>query len=308
MQVNVQFLQQLQPECSFKNEVNDIRSERLMPEVLQTIHSSLAGAQNHIKITSIRHKNLKIDAPSYKHLRPHDQSDQQHARRDKDMQKTWLSLTKYFKDAVQTYQQTTLELLQTPNKMKIPHQGRNKKINDNQSKAVWNHRTVTVDGARETSGQKTGITVCFNCKDLTLCRECRKPKRLRLRFHKEKLMMCKQVESKVFHFKLSKLIGLEDSDEGMDEQELDSTLQFTWQDSGGLTCGIQGSTDAPLEQENKRILKAIKESNASLTQELKVCKTNRDESSRALREATSSRNSSLIALQTKQTELEKYTA
>ncbi|GJR82863.1 hypothetical protein Tco_0153648 [Tanacetum coccineum] len=39
-----------------------------------------------------------------------------------------------------------------------------------------------------------------------------------------------------------------------------------------------------------------------------VAKTNLDESSRALGEATSSRDSSLIALQTKQTELEKYTA
>ncbi|GJZ41172.1 hypothetical protein Tco_0588058, partial [Tanacetum coccineum] len=41
---------------------------------------------------------------------------------------------------------------------------------------------------------------------------------------------------------------------------------------------------------------------------MKECKTNLDESSRALGEATSSRDSSLIALQTKQTELEKYTA
>ncbi|GJT86198.1 retrovirus-related pol polyprotein from transposon TNT 1-94 [Tanacetum coccineum] len=52
----------------------------------------------------------------------------------------------------------------------------------------------------------------------------------------------------------------------------------------------------------------LKKANASLTQELKECKTNLDESSRALGEATSSRDSSLIALQTKQTELEKYTA
>ncbi|GJY19285.1 integrase, catalytic region, zinc finger, CCHC-type containing protein [Tanacetum coccineum] len=58
-------------------------------------------------------------------------------------------------------------------------------------------------------------------------------------------------------------------------------------------------------QENKTILKQLKKANASLTQELKECKTNLDESSRALGEATSSRDSSLIALQTKQTELEK---
>ncbi|GJY15856.1 hypothetical protein Tco_0386278 [Tanacetum coccineum] len=41
---------------------------------------------------------------------------------------------------------------------------------------------------------------------------------------------------------------------------------------------------------------------------MKECKTNLDQSSRALGEATTSRDSSLIALQTKQTELEKYTA
>ncbi|GKB14630.1 hypothetical protein Tco_0848553 [Tanacetum coccineum] len=58
----------------------------------------------------------------------------------------------------------------------------------------------------------------------------------------------------------------------------------------------------------KMILKQLKK-HASLTQETEgVPKTNLDESSRALGEATSSRDSCLIALQTKQTELEKYTA
>ncbi|GJR65834.1 hypothetical protein Tco_0011899 [Tanacetum coccineum] len=61
-------------------------------------------------------------------------------------------------------------------------------------------------------------------------------------------------------------------------------------------------------EENKTVLKQLKKANASLTQELKECKTNLDESSRALGEATSSQDSCLIALQTKQTELEKYTA
>ncbi|GJX64750.1 hypothetical protein Tco_0299093 [Tanacetum coccineum] len=57
-------------------------------------------------------------------------------------------------------------------------------------------------------------------------------------------------------------------------------------------------------EENKTILKQLKKANASLTQELKECKTNLDETSRALGAATSSRDSTLIALQTKQTELE----
>ncbi|GJU27887.1 hypothetical protein Tco_1166508 [Tanacetum coccineum] len=61
-------------------------------------------------------------------------------------------------------------------------------------------------------------------------------------------------------------------------------------------------------EENKMILKQLKKANASLTQELEKCKTNLDETSRALGEATSCRDSYLIALQNKQTKFEKYKA
>ncbi|GJT02656.1 retrovirus-related pol polyprotein from transposon TNT 1-94 [Tanacetum coccineum] len=56
------------------------------------------------------------------------------------------------------------------------------------------------------------------------------------------------------------------------------------------------------------ILKQLKKANASLTQELKECRTNLDETGRALGEATSCRDSCLIALQNKQNEFEKYKA
>ncbi|GKF78438.1 hypothetical protein Tco_0234006, partial [Tanacetum coccineum] len=88
-----------------------------------------------------------------------------------------------------------------------------------------------------------------------------------------------------------------------------------------------GSTEQPLEQvdqnatecvdecaalanltldteENKMVLKQLKNANASLTQEIEDCKTNLDETNRALGEATSCRDSCLIALQNKQNELE----
>ncbi|GJZ79823.1 retrovirus-related pol polyprotein from transposon TNT 1-94 [Tanacetum coccineum] len=61
-------------------------------------------------------------------------------------------------------------------------------------------------------------------------------------------------------------------------------------------------------EENKTILKQLKKANTSLTQELEECKTNLDETSRALGEATSCRDSCLIALQNKQNEFEKYKA
>ncbi|GKG48744.1 hypothetical protein Tco_0512891, partial [Tanacetum coccineum] len=49
-------------------------------------------------------------------------------------------------------------------------------------------------------------------------------------------------------------------------------------------------------EKNKMILKKLKKANASLTQELKECRTNLDETSRALGEATSCQDSCLIAL------------
>ncbi|GJR45601.1 hypothetical protein Tco_1313704, partial [Tanacetum coccineum] len=61
-------------------------------------------------------------------------------------------------------------------------------------------------------------------------------------------------------------------------------------------------------KENKTILKQLKKANASLTQELKECRTNLDGTGRALGDATSCWDSCLISLQNKQNELEKYIA
>ncbi|GJS59366.1 retrovirus-related pol polyprotein from transposon TNT 1-94 [Tanacetum coccineum] len=128
----------------------------------------------------------------------------------------------------------------------------------------------------------------------------------------------------------AKVAGLvEDTDEEIDEQELEAhysymaKIQEVSHAEGSSSTVDQNATESVDErvalanlianltldtEENKTVLKQLKKANASLTQELKECKTNLDESSRALGEATSSRDSSLIALQTKQTELEKYTA
>ncbi|GKA46509.1 hypothetical protein Tco_0739392 [Tanacetum coccineum] len=60
--------------------------------------------------------------------------------------------------------------------------------------------------------------------------------------------------------------------------------------------------------ENKKIQKQLKKANASLTQELKECKSTLAETSRTLAESNSIRDSCLIALQNKQTEFERYKA
>ncbi|GJR64582.1 hypothetical protein Tco_0010647 [Tanacetum coccineum] len=58
--------------------------------------------------------------------------------------------------------------------------------------------------------------------------------------------------------------------------------------------------------ENKKIQKQLKKANASLARELKECKSILEETSRTLGESNSTRDSYLIALQSKQTKLETY--
>ncbi|GKA86789.1 retrovirus-related pol polyprotein from transposon TNT 1-94 [Tanacetum coccineum] len=60
--------------------------------------------------------------------------------------------------------------------------------------------------------------------------------------------------------------------------------------------------------ENKKIQKQLKKVNASLTKELTECKSILAETSRTLRESNSIRDSCLVTLQNKQTELEEYIA
>ncbi|GKA48298.1 hypothetical protein Tco_0741256, partial [Tanacetum coccineum] len=79
-----------------------------------------------------------------------------------------------------------------------------------------------------------------------------------------------------------------------------------WTDQNAVECDGERVVLANLitnltldTEENKKILKQLKKANASLTQELKECKTN-------LEESNTTRDSCLIALQSKQTELETY--
>nr|GFB05436.1 hypothetical protein [Tanacetum cinerariifolium] len=60
--------------------------------------------------------------------------------------------------------------------------------------------------------------------------------------------------------------------------------------------------------ENKKIRKKLKKANASLTQELTKCKSILAKTSRTLGESNSIQDSYLVALQSKQTEFEKYKA
>ncbi|GJS16597.1 hypothetical protein Tco_0411069 [Tanacetum coccineum] len=357
MQVNVQFLQQLQPEWSrfvtvvkqskeidtisyhtlfdilkqYQNEVNDIRAERIAKSAnpLALLAAAQPYSDNYYQApkpqrtnttssstrpsASTRHKGKEIAKPVTPQSESvsEEDSDPEQAQRDKDMQKNLALLAKYFKKLYKP----------TNNNLRTSSNSRNK------------------------------------TEDTTP----RKPKRVKdYTYHKEKMMMCKQAEHGV-PLQAEQADWLADTDEEIDEQELEAHYSFMAKIQEVLP-EESSSTDQPLEhiqnhdennkddsnvtpdssnicnndnqvdqnaaecvdecaalanlianltldtEENKTILKQLKKANASLTQELKKCRTNLDETCRALGEATSCQDSCLIALQNKQNEFEKYKA
>nr|GEU51420.1 hypothetical protein [Tanacetum cinerariifolium] len=118
-----------------------------------------------------------------------------------------------------------------------PEWSRNKNVdttprykNDNQSGQFGNQRTVNVAGARENVGspvvQQSGIQ-CFNCKEFRhFAKECRKPKRVKdSAYHKEKMLLCKQVEQGV-SLQAEQYDWLAETDEEIDEQDLESHYSY----------------------------------------------------------------------------------
>ncbi|GJV81988.1 retrovirus-related pol polyprotein from transposon TNT 1-94 [Tanacetum coccineum] len=330
MKVNVQFLQQLQPEWS-----------------------RIAKNANPLALIA-----KPITPPS--DSASEEDNDPEQAQKDKKMQKNLALIAKYFKKIYKP----------TNNNLKTSSNTRNKNVdttsrykNDNQSGQFGNQRTMTVAGARDTIGgqvvQQSRIQ-CFNCKEFGhFTKECRKLKRVKdSTYHKEKMLLCKQAKKGV-QLQADQSDWLADTDEEIDEQELEAhysymakihevptadsstdsePLEHVQYDTGynvfaneiqhseqsesiSNTCVVETECDdervalanlisnLKLDvDENKNIQKQLKKANVSLTQELTECKSILSETSRTLGESNSIRDSCLVALQNKQTELEKYMA
>nr|GEZ02249.1 hypothetical protein [Tanacetum cinerariifolium] len=184
MQVNVQFLQQLQPEWSrLARNANPLAlvatTQANQDPYYQTSKSHRSHApppklsiptRSH---TTTRYKRKEIVKPitlpsetTFK-----EDNDPEQAQRDKDMQKNLALIAKYFKKIYKP----------TNNNLRTSSNSRNKNLdttprykNDNHSGQFGNQRTVNVARARENVGssvvQQSGIQ-CFNCKEFDMDEE-----------------------------------------------------------------------------------------------------------------------------------------
>ncbi|GJS47135.1 hypothetical protein Tco_0597256 [Tanacetum coccineum] len=194
MQVNVQFLQQLQPEWSrfvtlvkqsekidiisyhrlfdilkqFQKKVNDIRAERIAKSAnpLALLAAAQPYSDNYYQAIKAPPPPQNLKDPNAHHLLQDIKTViPEQAQRIRTCQIIWHSLAKEFQEALHTYQQQPSNFFtHQETRLRYPNQVYN---NENQSRQFGNQRTMTVAGNRETVGsqvvQQTGIQ-CFNCK------------------------------------------------------------------------------------------------------------------------------------------------
>nr|GEZ57690.1 hypothetical protein [Tanacetum cinerariifolium] len=254
MQVNVQFLQQLQPEWSrLARNVNPLElvatAQANQDPYYQTSksHKPYAPSSKPSILTrshtTTRYKGKEIAKPitPLSETASEEDNDPEQAQRDKDMQKNLALIAKYFK-----------KIYKPTNNLRTSSNSRNKNVdttlqykNDNQSGQFGNQRTVNVAGDRENVRspvvQQSGIQ-CFNCKEFGhFAKECRKPERVKESvyqkekikpkrvkesvYQKEKMLLCKQAEQGV-QLQAEQYDWLADTDEEIDEQELKAHYNY----------------------------------------------------------------------------------
>ncbi|GJT38139.1 retrovirus-related pol polyprotein from transposon TNT 1-94 [Tanacetum coccineum] len=233
MQVNVQFLQQLQPEWS--RFVTIVKQQHKLDEVsyhkLFDILKQYQKEVNELRAERMA-KNANPLALIAKPITPpsesasEEDSDPEQAQRDKDMQKNLALIAK------------------TNKKIYKPTTTTSKLLNTKKKECGYYAKRETVGGQVV---QQSGIQ-CFNCKEFGhFAKECRKPKRVKdSTYHKEKMLLCKQAEKGV-QLQAEQSDWLADTDEEIDEQELEAHYSYMAKIQE-VPNADSGTDSEPLEQ------------------------------------------------------------
>nr|GEV30079.1 hypothetical protein [Tanacetum cinerariifolium]GEV90573.1 hypothetical protein [Tanacetum cinerariifolium] len=226
MQVNVQFLQQLQPEWS--RFVMIVKQQHKLDEVsYHKLFDSLKQYQN--EVNELRVEKLARNANPLALVATAQASQDQYYQtsRDKNMQKNLALIAKYFKKIYKP----------TNNNLRTSLNSKNKNVdmtprykNDDHSGQFRNQRTVNVAAARDKVGStvvQKSVIQCFNYKEYEhFAKEYRKPKRVKdSAYHKEKMLLCKQAEQGV-PLQAEQYDWLADMDKEVDKQELEAHYSY----------------------------------------------------------------------------------
>nr|GEY59314.1 hypothetical protein [Tanacetum cinerariifolium] len=330
MQVNFQFLQQIQPEWSrfvtivkqqhkldkvsypklfdilkqYQKEVNDLCAERLARNAnpLALVATAQANQDPYYQ----RSKYQKSYAPSSKPSIP---------------TRSYTTTRYKCKDIA--------KLITPPSESDFEEDNDPKKLRgiricrriwlllQSTSKGSTNLPTTTSELPQTQETRMQSGIQCFNCKEFGhFAMECRKPKRVKdSAYHKDKMLLCKQAKKSVpLQAENNKcFVEMDDSNVIPDSPNMcDDDIQNDQNDIesddervalANLIANLKLDVD-----ENKKIQKQLKKANTTLAQELKEYKTILAKTSKTLGESNSVRDSFLVALQNKPTEFEKYKA
>nr|GEX80140.1 integrase, catalytic region, zinc finger, CCHC-type, peptidase aspartic, catalytic [Tanacetum cinerariifolium] len=318
MQVNVQFLQQLQPEWSrfvmivkqqhkldevsyhkqfdilkqYQNEVNELRTEKLARNAnLLALVATAQASQDPYYQTP---RSYRSSAPSPKPSIP-SRSHTSTRHKGKEIAKPITPPSETASEEDNDPKQAQRDKDMQKNLALIAKYFKKiYKPTNNNLRTSSNSKNKNVDTTpRENVGskvvQQSGIQ-CFNCKEYGhFGKECRKLKWVKdSAYHKEKMLLCKQAEQGV-PLQAKQYDWLADTNEEVDEQELEAHYSYMAKiqenDQNDVKSNDERVALANLKldvDENKKIQKQLKKANTTLAQELKECKAILAETSKYL--------------------------
>nr|GEW77734.1 putative ribonuclease H-like domain-containing protein [Tanacetum cinerariifolium] len=255
MQVNVQFLQQLQPEWSrfvtivkqqhkldevsyhklfdilkqYQNEVNELRAKRLAKNAnpLALVATDQANRDQYYQTSRSHRSSAPSPKPSIP-SRSHTTTKHKGKEIAKPITPPFETSSKEDSDPEQAQRDKDMKknLALIAKYFKKIYKPTNNNLRTSSNSKNKNVDTTSRGNVGSKVVQQSGIQ-CFNCKEYGhFAKECRMPKRVKdSAYHKEKMLLCKQAEQGVL-LQAEQYDWLVDTYEEVDEQELEAHYNY----------------------------------------------------------------------------------